>query len=270
MSTQVSGEGRGIWRPKVIAALTVLALLGGAALTNAEIDQQGNLRVAVSGGLSPHNLPRTGVAPIAVSIGGKITTTDDSVVPPLKRLRIELNRHGRLDTEGLPECRIAQIQPASSARALKACREALVGNGTFSVQVVLSQQPYPTTGRLLVFNGKYKGRPTLLGQIYSAHPFANSFVIPFVLHEIKKGAYGTALTATLPPGLTSWGHVTGLNLRLQRIYRYRGRRHSFVSAGCPAPKGFPGALFLLARTSFHFAGGKSLNSTPTRNCGVRG
>ena len=59
-------------------------------------------------------------------------------------------------------------------------------------------------------------------------------------------------------------------MRLFRRYRYRGRSRSLISAGCPAPKGFPGALFTLARTSFSFAGGKKLTSTLTRQCRVRG
>lgn len=252
------------------AAPIVLAVLL-AIPAQAEIAQVGALRVTVLGKFSPRRLPRAGFAPIAVSIGGHVTTTDGSLAPQLKSMRIEFNRRGRLDTRGLPECRVGQIQPASTARALKACRQALVGRGSFSVDVVLGgQEPYPTTGRLLVFNGRYRGHPALLGQIYSAHPFASSFVIPFVLHAIGHGTYGTALVSTLPKALTSWGHVTGLEMSLARRYSYRGRRHSFVSAGCPAPRGFPGALFPLARISFRFVGGRSLGSTLTRSCRVRG
>ena len=257
--------------PRAAAPLALLALVASAALAQAEVVQKGTLRVAVSGKLSPSKLPRRGVAPIEVSVGGKFTTTDGSLPPQLKALRIELNRHGRLETTGLPECRIPQVQPASTRRALKACRPALVGSGSFSVDVVLSgQQPYPTKGRLLVFNGKYKGKPALLGQIYTAKPFASSFVIPFVIKKRRRGPYGLVLTATLPKALTSWGHVTGLELRLKRRYGYGGRRRSVVSAGCPAPKGFPGALFSLARTTFKFAGGKRVSSGLTRSCKVRG
>jgi hypothetical protein len=229
------------------------------------------LRVSVSGELSPHRLPRHGAASIAVSVGGKFTTTDQSLAPQLRTLRIELNRNGRLDTRGLPVCRTDQIVPASTARALKACRSALVGRGSFSVDVVLGgQEPYPTRGRLLVFNSTYKRRPALLGQIYSPHPFATSFVIPFVIHEQEHGRYGIALTASLPAALGNWGHVTGIQMRLSRRYLYRGRRHSFISAGCPAPKGFPGALFSLARTTFGFADGRKVSSSLTRSCMARG
>jgi hypothetical protein len=251
------------------AALLLLTAFAAGAV-QAEVVQQGTLRVAVSGTLSPKRLPRLGDAPIAVSVAGGIATDDGTMPPQLRSLRIELNRHGRLESDGLPRCRIDQIQPGSTARALEACRSALVGRGSFSIDVVLGTQvPYPTKGRLLIFNGAYRGRPALLGQIYSAHPFTNSFVIPFWISQATSGRYGTVLTAKLPPAFTSWGYVTGLELRLERRYSYRGRRRSIISAGCPVTKGSSVAVFPLARMTFAFAGGRRLSSTLTDHCSVR-
>jgi len=252
-------------------ATALLALLATATLAQAEIAQKGNLRVTTTGKLSPKKLPRKGTAPIQVSVGGKFASVDGTLPPQLTSMRIELNRQGDLETTGLPECRISQIQPASTQRALRACKGALVGSGRFEVDVVLAgQAPYPAAGRLLVFNGKHKGKKALLGQIYSAKPFASSFVIPFVISKQRKGRYGLVLTSNVPKALTSWGHITGLTLNLKRRYSYRGKRRSVVSAGCPAPKGFPGALFSLARTTFRFAGGVQVTSGLTRSCKVRG
>src|SRR5262249_26263202 len=161
--------------------------------------QRGSLRLGVKAGFRPRRLPRVGLGPIAVSIASTLSTTDGSVPPSIRNLRIEINRHARLDTVGLPECHIEQIQPASTARALQACRPALVGRGSFSVDVVLGgQRPYPTSGQLLLFNGQAScdSRPhrscrgQLLGQIYAAHPFANSFVVPFSISRLRHGRYG--------------------------------------------------------------------------------
>lgn len=235
-----------------------------------DIVQKGTLRVGVQAKLSPRALPRAGRAPIAASVSSRFTTTDGSTPPPLQALRIELNRHGRLDTTGLPECRSDQIQPASTARALAACRSALVGRGSLSLDVVLGgQEPYPTTGQLLLFNGRYKGRSAVLGQIYAPHPFANSFVIPFRIQRNGKGRFGTALSATFPPAFTSWGHITGLRMRLARRYGFRGTRRSFLSAGCPAPQGTSLAVFPLARVSFVFPQGRTVSQTPSGSCRVR-
>ena len=81
--------------------------------------------------------------------------------------------------------------------------------------------------------------------------------------------FGTVLDASLPGATGEWGYVTGLQLKLGREFTSHGKERSFLSAGCPAPRGFPGALFPLVRTSFAFAGGKTLTATLTRSCRVK-
>lgn len=235
-----------------------------------EIAQRGKLRVTATGKISPRSLPRRRLAPIAVSVGGKISTTDGSPPPQLRTFRIELNRHGRLNITGLPTCPYNRIQPASSRRALSACRPALVGQGRFTADISLSgQEPYPTKGRLFVFNGHRKGKPVLLGHIFSRRPFATSFVIVFKVQERRRGRYGTVLTASLPRALGNWGNLTGIEMTLSRRFNHRGVRRSYLSAGCPAPNGFPGAIFPFARASFTFAGAKRLAVSMTERCTVR-
>lgn len=255
-------------------AFVALALIpAGASFASATITQQGNLRVSVSGKLSPKKLPREGAAPIAVSIGWDIATTDGTPPPKLKTLGVEINRKGLFSTEGLPTCPYAKIQPATTQRALSNCRSALVGRGSFTANIALKGQEgesYAAKGQLLVFNGEAGGKPVLFGQIYAAHPFATSFVITFKFSKIKKGEYGTSLSATLPAALRSWGDLTGIQMNLSRHYHYKGKSRSYISAGCPAPKGSHLASFKLARTSFSFAGGTQLSSTVSETCKARG
>jgi len=250
--------------------IALLCLAGASLASGEEFDQKGNLRVGVEGKMSPSSLPRTGTAPISVTVGGKITTTDGTLPPQLKRISIEINRHGRLDYKGLPTCRLPQIQPADNAKALAACRSSLVGEGTFSADVVLQgQPPYPSKGRLLVFNGREGGHQVLYGHIYTAQPFTNSFVITFAIKPVAHGTYGTALIADLPSSLGSWGYVTGIEMTLSRRYSAHGSSHSYVSAGCPAPRGTPRVAFSLARASFAFQGGRQLGSTLVKSCRAR-
>jgi hypothetical protein len=249
----------------------VALALAPTTATASEVIQTGNLRLDVNGQISPQKLPRKGAAPIAVDIGWKIATADGAPPPKLKTLGIEINRAGHFDLEGLPTCPYAKIQPATTSRALANCRSTLVGRGSFSALISLAgQESYVAQGQMLVFNGLEGKKPVLFGQIYSAKPFANSFVIPFELKEIAKGRYGTSLTATLPASLRSWGSLTEIQMRLERSFGYEGKQHSFISAGCPAPKGFAEAFFPLARTSFGFVGGQSESLTLTRSCKVRG
>jgi hypothetical protein len=188
---------------KLIALIAVLMAVVGAAIAHGQvIDVVGTLQVSVDGKLAPKRLPREGKAPISVSVGWDIGTTDGAPPPKLKQVKIEINRNGVLDPTGLPACPYAKIQPASTSRALSNCRSSLVGRGRFTAIVGLAgQESYAASGEMLVFNGEKGGKPVLFGQIYSALPFANSFVITFKVAKIAHGTYGTSLTATLPAAL---------------------------------------------------------------------
>jgi hypothetical protein len=258
-------------RTKLIVFAAVLALLGASALAAADTKQVGTLQLSVRGALSPSRLPRDKRAPIAVAVGWRIGTTDGTAPPKLKTLKIEINRNGILDLFGLPTCPYEKIQPASTSRALANCRAALVGRGSFAAIVGLEgQESYLTKGQMVVFNGQKGGKPVLYGQIYSPLPFASSFVITFKINQAKSGTYGTALTANLPATLRDWGNLTEIDMRLSRKFSYQGKRRSFLSAGCPTPKGVPAATFRLARTSFAFVGGAKLSSTLTDSCRAKG
>lgn len=252
------------------AAVLALALCT-AALASAEVVQHGDIRVKVSGEIAPKKLPRTGTAPIGVEVGGHIETTDGSPPPQLQTMAIELNREGKIDTKGLPLCPYDALEPASSTRAMANCRSALVGKGSFEAQISLTgQESYVAKGKLLAFNGRKGGKPVLFAHIYSPHPFATSFVITFKIKRASGGQFGSALVAQLPQSLSTWGKLTGIELKLDRRYSAAGKRRSYLSAGCPAPKGFGTVSFPLARTSFGFVGGPTLRGTLTRTCKARG
>ncbi|HEX6456337.1 MAG TPA: hypothetical protein VF009_07440 [Solirubrobacterales bacterium] len=253
----------------VLACLAVLAAL--AALAQADIVQKGNLRVSASAKMRPRALPRTGAVPIAVSVSGHVATADETQPPQLSELTIEINRHGHLDFAGLPICKVRLIQPASDSRALAACRSSLVGEGKFFGTITLpGATPYAMDGRLLVFNGREHGHQVLLGHIYSPHPFAISFVMTFQIESHRHGVYGTTLRADLRKALGTKRNLTGIEMTLSRRWHFGGRRHSYLSAGCPAPKGFGSAVFPLARTTFTFAGGTQLSSVLTSTCQAKG
>jgi hypothetical protein len=254
---------------RYLALLALLAVCGGgvAAATTVQIH---DVRITVLSQIMPYRLPRVGTAPIAVFVAGHLENPKGGVPPQLQRLTIDVNRHGLLRSRGLPVCRIAQIQAVSTERALENCGPALIGSGQFWANIVFAEQPpYPTKGRLLIFNGRQHGKPAVFAQIYTAHPFNSSFVIPFSIRHISHDVYGTRLTASLPGALGSWGYLNRIKLTLKRRYVYRGQPLSYYSAGCPAPKGAQRTAFNLARTSFFFADRPRVDVTVAKSCGVR-
>jgi hypothetical protein len=251
-------------------ALATAGLLAAAAPVGAELVQEDGVRVSVQGALSPTKLPRRGTAPITVTVGGRISSAGKDAPPQLQEVSFGFNRAGRIDTRGLAMCRLGHIDPSTTAEALAACGSALVGTGTFSANVRFPEQsPFPSRGKVLAFNGKLRGRPVVFAHIYGTEPVPTSYVLPLEI-ERGKGTFATRMHASLPRVTGEWGHVTGLTLKLGRTYVARGRRHSFLSAGCPAPPGFPGALFQLTRTRFEFEGGTSVTATLTRSCKAKG
>lgn len=258
------------WRRSTASALVGLALLAIAAGALAETVQQGTLRVSITTQIQPFKLPRVDPAPIKVFIAGHIDSTTGEVPPQLRRMTVLINRHGHLDTEDLPSCRVSQVRPATTRQALARCGGALVGSGHFWASVVLPDQvPYRTTGRLLTFNGTNHGKPALLAQIYTTQPFPSSFVVPFAVRKISRGPYGTELSASLPEALGSWGFVDRIKMTLGKIYTAGGRVHTYLRASCPAPRGTKTAPFPLALASFYFAGGDQLHARVNKSCGVR-
>jgi hypothetical protein len=253
-------------------ALTAIGLaLLAITAASAAVIQQGNLRISVLAQLQPYKLPRTTKAPIAVFVSGHVATPTGETPPQLQAMTVKVNRHGLLQSEGLPTCQLHQVQPASDERALEQCGDALVGSGRFWASVVFpDQRPYPTRGRLLIFNGRVKGKPVLFAHIYTTQPFASSFVIVFSIRKISQGPYGTELSASLPQALGNWGFVDRIKLTLRRKYRYRGRQLSYFNASCPAPEGTGAVSFPLAQASFAFSQGRAVSLRVQKSCGVAG
>jgi DNA-binding beta-propeller fold protein YncE len=234
------------------------------------IVQKRGVRVRFDGKLTPHALPRHGLAPVGIAVDTEIAATAGTPTPQLRKISIAINRNGELTTKGLPVCRLQDIQPATTANALAACGASLVGEGHFAANVKLPEQsPFPSAGKVLAFNGRLHGKPAILAHIYGTDPAPTSTVLPFQIRS-SRGTYGTVLEAALPTATGDWGYVTGLKMTLRRSFSYHGKSRSYLSAGCPAPAGISSAAFPLARTSFDFAGGPKLASVLNRSCKAKG
>jgi len=210
------------------------------------------------------------VAPVKISIGGRIASTKQGALPQLQEVTFAFNKAGRLDLGGLPRCRLGKINPSTTQEAMLACGPSLIGEGSFSADVRFPEQsPFPSQGKVLAFNGVLRGAPAIFAHIYGTKPVPTSYVLPLQI-EHRRGTFGIVMHASLPQATGDWGYVTGLSLKLGRTYSAHGKRRSFLAAGCPAPEGFPGAIFPLVRASFAFKGQGTLTTTLNRSCKARG
>jgi hypothetical protein len=257
----------GTHRRLVTLALLLIAAGAFAAVARAEIVQSGDVRVSFHAGFTPTALPRERPAPITVDFEGRISTTDGSHPPALKRMRVELNSAGQVDTRGLPLCQTAALQSTSSDLALSRCRSALVGKGTFIAQLPVERELL-VGGRALVFNGTVGGRPGMLIHIYVSDPVRLTLVIPIRISH-QEGRFGTVLTTTVPRLAGGSASIVQLKLKIGRRFTVGGQRHSYLSAACTAAPGFPGATFAFARSSFSFSDGRDMHTVLSRSCQVR-
>lgn len=255
---------------RLSAAIGVLLGLGLVGLAQGESVQEGNLVVRFEGGISPHALPRSEPAPVTVTIDTTISTSDGADPPPqLRKITIGINREGKIFDRGLPTCRVRRIQPTTIRAARRICGGAIVGTGHVGVRVHLpNQPPFTFTGPMLVFNAERSGgKRRLLAQVYGSRP-PSAFVLTFKILN-QKGTFGNLIRTSLPKPAQKWAYVTHFDMKLRRTYVYKGKRRSFISAACPAPAGFPGAVYSFARGKFVFDGGRAVSTTLVRDCKVR-
>jgi hypothetical protein len=243
-------------------ALTLIAALASAAY--AVQLRAGDLLITAHGGFTPTALPKHENAPISLHGGGKISTVSGALPPVLRTLTIEFDRHGSVQTTGLPVCTSAKLQSTTVAEARRACPGAIVGEGFGHAIVKFPEQaPIPASSPLTIFNGPRKGNdPTVLAHAYTTIPVPTTFVVPIVIEKIHDGVYGYRTKATIPKIAGGSGIPISGFLKIGRKWTYRGRRYSYVNARCEDGR-------LQAKGEFTFNDGTFLTGNFLRACTVR-
>lgn len=253
----------------LIPVLIALFTLGAGAASSATTVQQEGVVVTFNAGFTPRDLPRDRPAPVSIEVTGKVRTADGSHPPALRKLEIELNRNGRLDSDGLATCRAPALQSTSTGTALARCRRAQVGSGSFRALVTLDRE-IETSGRILAFNSRLQGREALLLHLFAGTPVRFTLVVPLKIGHHRDGDFGTVLRAKIPKLAGGLGSVTEVNLTVGRRYSVGGERRSYVSAACGAPSHLNGAVFHFARASFRFEDHRQINPPALlEGCSVR-
>lgn len=225
-------------RVMLIAVLTVagLALISsGPALGAREVVRAGNLYLSDNGGLIPSKLPKHGRAPVRARIEAGIGTLDGSHPPAVQTIDFDVDHTIGIDAVGLPVCTEGRIRATSTVVAKRVCAGAIVGSGEAEVEVAFPEQaPFSARGPIVLFNGGVKGNTTtVLVHAYVDVPAPTAIVVPTQVSRINRGRYGLNIKARIPPIAGGAGSVTGFELTVGRSFAYRGRRHSFLTAGCP-------------------------------------
>lgn len=225
---------------RTLAVLAMLAVLGGAMASrilaaNGETTiRLGNLVVRARGIITPRALPSDTMAPITLHASGSVATVDGSHVPPARTVHLQVDRHFRIDTTGLPSCRPQEIEASTPSQAMRACGAALIGKGVAGAEVEFPESaPFNARGPLLGFNGPVAaGRMEMLYYVYVSVPAPTALV---VVAKVAKdsGRYGYRITLKVPELAGGSGSLTGFEIKIGREWTHDGQRHSLLSADCP-------------------------------------
>jgi len=246
----------------------MIGLLAMSGVAGALRIRAGNLILDANGGFSPRALPRHRDAPITIHGGGRLSTVTGAIPPIVETLSIEFDRHGHLETAGLPVCRRGRLEATTTPQARRNCPGSIVGKGSGSAIVAFPEQaPFRVSSPITIFNGpRVRGNPSVYAHAFTTVPVPTTFVVPVVIEKINRGVYGYRTKARIPKIAGGFGHPTSGSLKIGRKWTSRGVRRSYVNARCET-----GHLQARAEVTFKNEGtGRTfLRGTFVRACRVR-
>jgi len=190
------------------------------------------LTVKVGGGVERKGLPAREVAPAALKLWAKVSTSDGTHPSALREVTIDLDRNLLISAEGLSICNPG----GREASIRKACANSIVGGGKADFEIAFPEaSPIQSASKLTVYNGGVKGGVTTLYAVASVNvPAPRTIAIPLEFEKIHKGRYGLHAVAKVPVIAGGSGSLLDFRLRIKRSFSYRGQPESLVAARCPA------------------------------------
>jgi len=251
-------------RKRKVLAGTLLALLVLAGTASAIRIRAGDIIAIGDGGFAPKTLPKNRDAPIILYGHGRLTTVSGELPPILEDIVVDFDRHGHVETRGLPVCTAARLQSTTPAQARRNCRGSIIGKGIGTAIVKFPDQaPIPISSPITGFNGPRRhGNPTVLGHGYVRIPVPVAIVIPIEIERINEGVYGYRVRIRIPRLAGGYGVPISAKGKIGRRWTYKGMRLSYVNARCATGR-------LQARGEFSFDDGTILKGTFAKPCKVR-
>jgi hypothetical protein len=216
-----------------LGLLLVVGVVGTASAIKVRV-RAGDMILDAHGDFFPKALPKFKNAPIITEGGGKISTVSGDLPPILDTFLLEFDKHGALDTTGLPVCTEAKLIATDVAAARRACGPATVGTGFGKAIVKFPEQgPIPASSPLTIFNGPKKGRNhTIIAHAHLDVPAPTTYIVPIVIEKIRNGVYGYRVFVDIPKIAGGYGHPISGHAKVGKKWVYKGKKHSYINARC--------------------------------------
>jgi hypothetical protein len=245
---------------KVLAALAAIALLAGGSAYGLTV-RAGNIIANGDGGFAPTALPRDHDAPIKLFGHGRIRTVDGTRPSPLRKIVVELDKHGHAETRGLPKCTLQKLVATTTKQARKMCPGAVVGTGFGTAMIELPEQErIEVSSPILVFNGpEVHGNPSGIGHAHLTYPAPVTYLVQAELEKVNNGRYGYRVEVDLPKIANDYGSGVYGRLKFDRKWTYKGKLLSVANARCADGR-------LQARIELTFKDGTFLKASGFKRC----
>jgi hypothetical protein len=216
-----------------LAAVLVIALLVSGSASGLTL-RFGNLVASGDGGFAPTALPRDHDAPIKLFGHGRIHTVDGTRPSPLRKIVVELDKHGHAETRGLPTCTQAKLIATTTEQARKKCPGAIIGTGFGTALIELpEQQPIEASSPITIFNAPRRhGNPSGIGHAYLKYPVPTTYLVQAELETVHHGRYGYRVEVNLPKIANDYGSGIYGRIKIDRKWTYKGKRLSVANARC--------------------------------------
>lgn len=218
---------------RTILAATALASIAAASASALKIEIDKTL-VSATLSVAPRELPARGNAPVEVGSVTRIKSSDGSAPLVLSEILFMFDKHGSVDTKGLPVCTAAKLAETTPPVARKRCAGAIVGTGTGRAEVRLpGQAPTEINSPLTFFNAPpIKGRPSLLIHAYERVPAPRAVLVPVAIERISHGRYGFQVDIEVPEIAGGYGAATLAEATIGKTWKRGGRTVGYVNAHC--------------------------------------
>jgi hypothetical protein len=214
-----------------VAAVGIAGAAGGETPVTVKV---GNLELTANGGFSPKALSKTKQTPISLKASGEVKEADGSHPPAVREVILEADKAGEVHTKGIPTCKSGQLQATDTAAALKACKSALIGEGTTTAQAAFAEQrPIDVPSKLLVFNGgEAGGTTTFYIHAFFTNPIPGALVTTVKIKKIHHGRFGTIAVAKIPQITGGAGSIISFSLEIFKSVKVGGKTINPISSTC--------------------------------------
>src|SRR6476659_633891 len=251
-------------RPFLIASIAVLAaaIAATGAWAGPTVSGPNGNTQSIDVQVRPKKLAKKTLTPGSLEVTTLTTsTTDPSGVPvPAVHAPIDFDRNMSLYTKGLPQCDSAKLQSQSTEVAERVCASAKIGSG-HAIAYLKAGKVYEVPQTVTAFNGIPKGgKPTVILHTYGTTPLQVSLVLEGTVSNYGKEGYGPRLDLNVPLIAGGSGALKEFDVTINKKWRYKGEKRSFISAKCPNSKK------LKARGTFTYNDGQALTAYAKQSC----